>query len=120
MTDKELLELAAKAAGFELVLGKEYFIGKDKVDCTDMPYINSKDIDDLDCYWNPLIDDGDALRLAVKLDMNVYSGYGSAVAEIPNDAEHDHISSVEHYGKDRFAATRLAIVRAAAEIGKNV
>ena len=53
-TDLELLELAAKAAGiFEMLewFEKENCFVKDNV------------------VWNPLTDDGDALRLAVKLKL---------------------------------------------------
>jgi hypothetical protein len=48
--------------------------------------------------WNPLIDDGDALRLAVRLKM-----------EIIPDPE-----------GDEFASTRRTIVRAAAEVGRGI
>ena len=51
MTDRELLELAAKAAGIKTSLHKE----------TDSLWIDGPRV------WNPLTDDGDALRLAVKL-----------------------------------------------------
>lgn len=90
-SDKELLELAAKAAGFEL---KYNWLGG------------------LDARqnWNPLTDDGDALRLAVKLDMIVdVRGKHNAVAVWPD--------VVEQISGDPLTATRRAIVRAAAEIG---
>ncbi len=60
--------------------------------------------------WNPLADDGDALRLAVKLRMLVELDSYHAMAD----------GCVEDLagGQDPFAATRLAIVRAAAEIGR--
>lgn len=122
MIDKELLELAAKAAGYDLVWGEEYFIGKDKVDCTDMPYIKSKDIDELDCYWNPLTDDGDALRLVVKLKMDIVYDfdrvmvvYGDGDATLTTEYFYDLPTPT-----DQYAATRRAIVKAAAEIGKSL
>lgn len=56
MTDRELIEAAAKAAGIELHVwgtkGDENFAA--------MNWPNTP-------RWNPLRDDGDALRLAVKL-----------------------------------------------------
>lgn len=57
MTDKELLEAAAKAASVKLHwhAGKTYM---------------RPDMEPMDS-WNPLTDDGDALRLAVKLEMLV-------------------------------------------------
>jgi len=100
MNDKELLELAAKAAGVEdemLLFG----------------------------WWNPLTDDGDALRLAVKLHLivGVYGSYASVAGtytpdghEVPDEIVVYHSST----NNDPFAATRRAIVRAAAEIGKEV
>ena len=50
-TDREMLELAAKAAG----------------ELTPSWYGNSAYMDGVLSRWNPLTDDGDALRLAVKL-----------------------------------------------------
>ena len=58
MTDKELLELAAKAAGIGLC---KNFVIAGKV-------AKIKDTEDL---WAPLTDDGDALRLAVKLNLDI-------------------------------------------------
>lgn len=116
MTDKELLEKAAKAAGIKGEWVRDPAYRWQERWYFNVPYDNQNMLTGFE--WNPLTDDGDALRLAVKLGANVYSGYGTAVAEIPNDAEHDHISASEHYNNDPYAATRRAIVRAAAEIGK--
>ena len=99
MDDRELLELAAKAAKYE-------------VEWSDIT----------ECFWGdgdswvPLDDDGDALRLAVKLQIIVgkYDDYANA-AGIGNDVD---IVIWNHKEKDPYAATRRAIVRAAAEIGK--
>ena len=90
MTDRELLELAAKAAG--CTLGYEI-------------------IEDV---WNPLTDDGDALRLAVKLGVDVF---GSSHYRM---CEWDEGVATEPSNNDPYAATRRAIVRAAAEIGKGM
>ena len=107
MTDRELLELAAKATG---VSG--YF------DRVHMPYgdmwiegINAGEI----TLWNPLADDGDALRLAVDLGMIVYTNACAAVILMDDDSE---LAFEEESGDDPRAATRRAITRAAAEIGK--
>ncbi len=106
-TDRELLELAAKAGGF-----REY----------DEHYVP----------WNPLDDDGDALRLAVKLEMEIYHAFDDVMnvyASYPvEDGQIQGIQYVvEPHNKDPFittrdplAATRRAIVRAAAEIGRNM
>lgn len=103
MTDRELLELAAKAAGIEH--------GADRLDCG-----LSITLPDGRHYslprWNPLEDDGDALRLAVKMGMDVVTGRGRS------DAYCRGVRVSEYNGDDPYAATRRAIVRAAAEIGR--
>lgn len=81
--DRELLELASKACGLEEAKMRIEFN-----------------------QWNPLEDDGDALRLAVKLGMFMRQ----LVREIPRS----------EYVADPYAATRRAITRAAAEIGRNM
>jgi len=107
-TDKELLELAAKAAGIS-------------------PHIITKNTTRIDCgTWNPLTSDGDALRLAVKLGIHI----------LPYILEHIQVSQQKYvfpqtqtrvgdalcvlneiHDTDPCAATRRAIVRAAAELG---
>lgn len=90
MTDRELLELAAKAARLPELRGAGsqhhcYYV-----------------LDEQPTKWNPLTDDGDALRLAVKLDL-----------WLP--------LKIKYFDEpDKCAATRRGIVRAAAEIGKGM
>lgn len=109
MTDKELLELAAKAAGIEWL---HYNSGYGKGLCCREPSAL------IEYYWNPLTDDGDALRLAVKLKLHI------GVAARSNQrysGRHDFDSMIyEDATDDQYAATRRAIVRAAAEIGKGM
>jgi hypothetical protein len=96
MTDKELLELAAKAAGIEYDFCRPELGG-----CQiRKPFVSG--------FWNPLTDDSDALRLAVKLKLNVLNG-------VAQDGEGRIIVD---QSEDPYAATRRAITRAAAEIGK--
>lgn len=103
-TDRELLELAAKAAGITLspmeisnveFKGDNHFIGF-LADVGQCPR----------GWFNPLTDDGDALRLAVKLNLLYGKVFARSVAESHED------------GDDVYAATRRAIVRAAAAIGE--
>ena len=101
MTDKELLELAAKAANVAGINGV-YPIARD----------SSGEV----YYWNPLTDDGDALRLAVKLRLE-FEWWKNGVSVGRDDMPP---SLIEHVVDDPAAATRRAIVRAAAEIGKTV
>ena len=107
--ERELLVLAAKSCGIKCV---PYFSEKDDFLCM---------VANDGTEWNPLTDDGDALRLAVKLQLGisippvvdgrieVVTFYGPI------------ISIVEHpKNDDRNAATRRAIVRAAAEVGRTM
>lgn len=108
MNDRELLELAAKAAEVELVCKQLINNGKE-VDC----YFQVFKDNVIGC-WNPLEDDGDALRLAVTLAAMVdQQSDGVFVCMNASYAYAD-----EPYRNDKFGATRRAIVRAAAEIGK--
>ena len=104
-TDRELLEAAAKAAGLRL----DELGGR----------IVRREIDGQPVYWNPLTDDGDALRLAVKLDLQIHpSGDEIWVSNPAASLAEDVV--FETYTDDPYAATRRAIVRAAAEIGRNM
>lgn len=107
MTDRELLELAAKAAGIRLhvwgTAGEENFADMDKNPSS---------------RWNPLTDDGDALRLAVKLGLIVNSPSNNLMpAEV---MFFDVVVQQPVENEDPYTATRRAIVRAAAEIGKEI
>lgn len=103
MTDKELLELAAKAVGYD-----------DASWNTEKGCIETAKLDGFRCYWNPLTDDGDALRLAVKLHTTLLFEY-----ELSGwDVEANFCG--ENCATDPYAATRRAIVRAAAEMGKTL
>jgi hypothetical protein len=100
MTDRELLELAAKAAGLlEMAVG-------------------DKDIQRYLLRWNPLTDDGDALRLAVKLGLAVSIEYQFRSTSVLWGPPTGYVR--EDHDNDPDAATRRAIVRAAAEIGRQM
>lgn len=108
-TDRELLELAAKAAG--------YLNWTPMQSCLFIETGHSRG--NTGFHWNPLTDDGDALRLAVKLHITIDRGEVEPAAWCYCDWQ-DTASEgfVEKHGNDPYAATRRAIVRAAAEIGK--
>jgi hypothetical protein len=99
MTDRELLELAAKAAGIE-------YGQKKAADGNYHLYLGPPS-----GWWNPLTDDGDALRLAVKLNIHITSSVTDAWATTLL------VTAIEPMDSDKYAATRRAIVRAAAELG---
>lgn len=109
MTDRELLELAAKAAGIEADWDESPFDPEYSHNGT--PALKYRDSG---WWWNPLVDDGDALRLAVKLGIEIgnYHQYGKAVSGL-GSREFWEVGEPEE-------ATRRAIVRAAAEIGKSL
>ena len=108
MTDRELLQFAAKAAGYEYTQLAPLL----------HPKVNWG-VCTIDGLWNPLVDDGDALRLAVKLGMCVDCVDGSMMVEFFVKDKIKHIG-IEIYTDDPYAATRRAIVQAAAEIGKEM
>ena len=110
MKDQEVLELAAKAAGIEITWGKcaAHLNDYEYLGVTG-PWISKS-------RWNPLTDDGDALRLAVKLGIVLSPSEVSVIAWRPGAVDRDAIW--ESLDQDPYAATRRAIVRAAAEIGK--
>ena len=107
-TDRELLELAAKSVGIRWFEDCAMWVGNCRTG------------------WNPLLDDGDALRLAVKLQLTVCNDQvASGYAYCTNRDEDDKFPAV-HSGKNEdeviaedYAATRRAIVRAAARIGES-
>lgn len=71
--------------------------------------------------WNPLEDDGDALRLAVKLKMDIEHVYEYVDVSIYDlDIEDFAARVAEDSREDPYAATRRAIVRAAAKIGRSM
>ena len=114
--DRELLELAAKAAGIDC---KGWVMPGGRSDGWHGMYTGS-DEDGSYLRWNPLTDDGDALRLALKLgiDFKIKSG-ATWWDRQPRDGLVQSIGHEPH-NDDPFAATRRAIVRAAAEIGKEM
>ena len=110
MTDKELLEFAARAAGYALD--------------EDGDRLDERGPSGAPLPWNPLVDDGDALRLAVKLSLTIEFDSmpdGSIVGV--NAPFCDYFGGYKYEWNewllnDAHKATRRAIVRAAAEIGK--
>lgn len=115
--DRELLVLAALAIGavqFEEVDGEGYV----NLQLNDGSVINA---------WNPLQFSGDALELAVRLRLGVNVTGGLNWTSITFFGHSGHFFGQvspplvkEDHGADSLAATRRAIVRAAAEIGKTV
>ena len=99
--DHELLQYAAKAAKYDFI-EKRFPLFPSACEF----YLRSRHparTSDYPTLWNPLTDDGDAFRLAVKC--------------LPFYTLRYSREDWEKCGEDGYAATRRAIVRAAAEIG---
>ena len=101
MNVRELLELAAKAAGYHVC----HF-------AFDFVYV-ADDVTHSRFYWHPLSDDGDALRLAVKIHMFDGSLFDLFLKFRLEEVLIDGSRSDEEI-------VRRSIVRVAAEIGRNM
>ena len=114
MSDRELLELAAKAAGIDAHWGDGW---QSHMMFRALPRPNSPLVANVE--WNPITDDGDALRLAVKLAIDFKIRNGITWWD---HQKSDGVVSWGHepHNNDPLAATRRAIVRAAAEIGRQM
>lgn len=93
LTDRALLEAAAKAGGIEGRYDSWTHQGFNE-GIRRAGHLRP---------WNPLTNDGDALRLAVRLDL------------LTSDGTYSY--EPDEWRIDPYAATRRAIVRAAAAIG---
>ena len=120
MTDHELLERAAQAAGYavEIVQMGDDTVGR---------WLPGPQKKPGNIFWQPLREDGDALRLAIALGLQVlpYPIFEEPKHSVivqkrywDSDAERarEHAATLEVYDGEPEAATRRAIVRAAAEL----
>lgn len=109
LSDRDLVLLAAKAVRLT---------GQLKSTADDAFWLFT---DDNKGPWNPLINNGDALWLAISLGLNIiqlttFAGPKPVAAACGFGFEDYQLTSTD-YGDDKFAATRRAIVLAAAEVG---
>ena len=111
MTDRELLELAAEAAGIHI---HHWF------DKCNIFMCSSVEGGDPDYGWNPLEEDGDAFRLLVEIgnrhNVTLEIGCGGADCDVARREVYGFQGRDETHALN--SATRRAIVKAAAEIGK--
>lgn len=118
MSDRELLELAAKAYGVtgqyvtNYASGDYYYQGNGEGILWEYP-------DGGYTVWNPFLDDGDALRLAVKLDMQITINRVDGWTEAIGGYMGEHRMRLPHES-DIYAATRRAIIIVASKIGRNM
>ena len=102
ITDRELLLFAAKAAKIELWHEDVFTDGLTRK-------VNNNGI----LRWNPLVDDGDAFRLAATLGIHFIA------CDTYTWASHPSITCVVPVSYDLYKAARRAVVKVAAEIGRN-
>jgi hypothetical protein len=105
MTDKELLELAAKAA---CLTGKVWW------DEDGYGYPDGSN------HWNPLTDDADCFRLETAFGLNVtWHVYADSASQTRDAVQAGNaIEKYAAHNGDKYKARRYASTRAAAEIGK--
>ncbi|HCJ6265553.1 TPA: hypothetical protein N2C23_006115 [Pseudomonas aeruginosa] len=103
MNDRELLQLAARAAGYQFSYSYR------SLSSPAVPVILAET--GRWRQWDPRHDDGDALRLAVLLSLEIHSPKSNPTVMF-RTAENDVFY--------QDACIRLAITRAAAEIGKSM
>ena len=115
MNDRELLELAAKAAGVGGGWGDRFEYHNGAVDLSDIWIVDQEEF----CPWNPLIDDGDCARMEAELMLSVVfnDGWVSVGHTLFGPEEYCEFYSAH---RDRNAARRKASTYAAAEIGKSL
>lgn len=99
MTDRELLEKAARAAG--------YTLEDNGLDVNGVQWYWCPELGD---YWDALQDDGDAFRLIAKLRFHVDATPPGWLVESNDSGVH----AGENYGPDPAESLRRAVVRAAA------
>ena len=114
-TDSELIELAAKAAGIEGEWHRDTNFVQERYRFV-TSYNNQGMMTGFE--WNPLREDDAALRLAVRLSINVMF-IGNVVRCFRSEEGFVAVDEeIEYFFDDKQKAVRRAIVRCAAEIGK--
>lgn len=119
MTDRELLEKAARAYWGDEIDNECSIRWLEEDQAIGFTHGDNQDHngEDRELVWNPLTDDGDALRLAVKMRFEIslsHDGRDRVFAEVKG-----RICCGEDSSVDPYAATRRAIVRAAAQMDKD-
>jgi hypothetical protein len=126
MTDRELLELAARANWSQDLANDEVGLRYSEPD-EGILYLHADNQDhnghDREFVWNPLESNHDAFELAVKLRIapvfhedHVFTGYET----VKSARRSYHNPITERFGTDAAAAVRRAIVRRAAVLGERL
>ena len=127
---REMLELAALAFWGDEIDDVCSIRWLDAEGCIGYTHADNQDHNgnDVDLCWSPHTDDGDSRRLEVALNMDVLRDPASAsqpyIEAIANQsalpADTPQPFAVEPYDTDPLAATRMAVLRCAAEMGKSM
>ena len=122
MNDRELLEFSAKAAGIKIC---HTWLSDEGRAWSSIWVRDNVTGTDTTTLWNPLGNDGCALRLAAKLNLSIIVNWGfdgnpsGSVGVMLGSHEDLRLTSTK-YGDDPCAAWRRSIVLATAEIGKSM
>lgn len=122
MTDRELLERAARAIGATEYGGPDDCRPAGVVLLNGVP-TNYEGHGEFGFAWNPLIYDGDALHLAVMLAIRVdfqFRNNQPVIVCCTGEARTNEILELAGPGEHLYAAARRAIVRAAAAMAPEV
>ena len=116
MTDREMLEAAAQAAGINAGWHTDY--NNDSEAAHEGMWLRGDRSPDNSKYWNPLRDDGDALRLAValRIDLQLFAAQSQDPWVRGCVDREGKAFGQQVVNGDALAATRRAIVRAAAAL----
>jgi uncharacterized protein involved in tellurium resistance len=106
MTDREMLELIAKAMGYD---DAEWTA---KYGCIVTAKINGSR-----CFWNPLTDDGDCFRMESALKIDIDWGVVDVMSKSYGDY---HEEPYANHNGDKNAARRKASCMVAAMIGREM
>jgi hypothetical protein len=117
MSDRELLERAAKAYGFKEPTFEDGAWLELRYGLT--VAIWDKAEDGGEGYWNPLESDGQAIRLSNRLGLLISAHVDEAWAQFYR-LDTGWSTFKEPCGEEKNAAMRRVIVRAAAEIGRSM
>lgn len=114
MSDRELLELAAKAAGIPCDKNGPYVERQEWQQWIGEP----GHYETVRVNWNPLTDDGDSRRLQVALGISLIMCTEGRARAMSHDAEHHAVEDDASKGGGTNA--RMAVLKCAAEIGRGM
>lgn len=119
---REMLDLAALAFWGDEIDDVCSIRWLDAEGCIGYTHADNQDHNgnDVELCWSPHTDDGDSRRLEVALGMDVvqHSALSEGLLDVAVFA--GERCAIEPHGDDPLAATRMAVLRCAAEVGKSI